>query len=144
MVNTFYILIHLLPILQSEQSRIEQTYMAFVEAFKRQDLEAVLFYVDHNNSSTMLLGTQLLHGEEIKQYYKTTLSNLAQVERLDISDINISILSASSAILHCNFHEWLTTSDGDQHYYEGAAMYYFEKRRNHWKIIHSSGAVKCS
>ncbi len=143
MIKAILVSLQLIITFDPEALNIEKTYLEFVEAFRQQDLTTLLSYLEYRKSSSMLLGTQLLQGEEIKQYYQNTFSNLAHVDNLNVSNIQISVLTKSTAILHCQFTELLTTNDGDKLYYEGAAMYYFEKRGNTWKITNSAGTVKC-
>lgn len=143
MIKAVLFSIHLIATFTKSPLDIEESYLEFIEAFKRQDLTTVLFYLDYSKAASMLLGTDLLQGQEIKEYYTSTFNSLSKVDDLEVSNIKITMLTKSTAILHCQFKELLTTTNGNKHYYEGAAMYYFEKRGQTWKITHSAGAVKC-
>lgn len=126
-----------------DQKKIKQVYEGFTAAFKQMDVDVLMSYIDYSNNATMLLGTSLLKGDEIRQYYNSTISNLEKVDELDISNIVVTALSKKAALLHCDFKEMLSLKNGEKHYYEGAAMYYFEKEGQNWIIKHSSGSVKC-
>ncbi|GAB4248262.1 MAG: hypothetical protein Tsb0034_27610 [Ekhidna sp.] len=102
---------------------IREVMNEFTDAFKQKDLASILEIMDYTEGATMLLGTRLLKGTEIKEYYQQTIDGLKKVDGINIDDINITQIDAHSALFHCSFEESLTLKDNRSLHYEGAITF---------------------
>ncbi len=124
----------------SEQE-VRNTFNEFVEAYKRLDIVAVLSHLSPENGF-MMLQTNHLEGEEITTYFVESISQTLAFEFVEITNLEIHMMSEEIAVLRCNFSEKYILKNGGVYHFEGASLYVFQKIASAWKIVHLAGAVK--
>lgn len=106
------------------------------EAFTNKDVEAAFSYMDADNF------LRFIDNGRIMEDYNKVFSNFKgaysgfNTSNFYPSDIRITVLSESSALMTNNVSQEIVTTDGHEMKIHGAMTTVFQKINENWRIVH--------